>query len=817
MKKITPLFLLSLVIVQFVTGQGFSDYHVLANGKIRSLTSFASLDVDNDGDIDIIAASSNDEMYFIENNGDAEYLPMKQIELTFPDINKIFAIDVDNDGFTDIVYAESYFQSNLRWIKNNGDKTFKHEYPLLEGLSYIGKIEKHDFNGDGLQDIIVDLTNDDFHLAILENDGNGGFNTVDTLVTETSVYYYQCVDVDNDNDLDIVYKKDKSIYFITNEGDFNFSQPNLMLEIEGTLSGNMCCFDSDGDGDLDLYVTISFNTNRLYLNDGNFVFSDTVFFGYWSAPVIKAFDYDNDADIDLITSGFPMVVFENKGNNNFDSVPGIPQWLYVDDMEISDIDNDGKDDIYTETDFCGMIGWLKNETDFPFSNFTSITSDLPSIRSIGVGFINNDEYPDICVNDFYYRTTFYLNDGEGNFTDTLSTARLNSSVGASYFEDINNDGFCDVLSFENPHPNGEDSIWFTYAKNLHNNTFESISVDIGRKLNGEIVFDDYDGDSKVDIIACRSIHSLDTIYFMKPKSDFTIEMVDSLIVDFDLYVSKISFYDVDGNGENDMLISCGSDYYNINTILVSYSINGKLSSSIDTIFVDETNIYGWCFADLHGNGKSDFLVALYDEMKILVIEDFANTMSPTYKIDVETRTSNFFTIDLNNDNSDEVLCYENITNNLFVMRNISESDTQFEYYNSDGVSDYFSSPTQIKYDLDLDGDLDYLSCNFNYSSLSWYENGFIHAAIDEINEHNSISISPNPISANNIEIDLGKENLEYAEVFVYNSSGSLVSTLKEINPEKTIDINITNLVPGVYFLKVKTNDGIKSSKFVVIN
>jgi len=817
MKKFTLLVLFSCLLGQFIDAQSFGDYHVLANGKINALRAFATFDSDNDGDIDIIASSKNRKMYFFENIGGASFRPIQELDLSFAEPEDILAIDVDNDGFTDIVYADDFMTSKLRWIKNRGNNTFKHEYPLIEDFTYIDKLEKHDFNGDGFEDIILNTSSDSLYLAIIENSGDGSFAKVDTLVVNKYMSYYQCIDIDNDADLDIVYNEDNSIFYLINEGDFNFSSPNLVIEINPPHFVNAFCFDSDNDSDLDIYVSLAFNINQLYINNGNFEFSDTVYFGSQSPQIIKAVDFDHDSDLDLIISGIPMIIYENLGNNNFDSLAGLPQWLEVSNMNIYDVDNDQLEDIMVEFDNCGMMGWLKNEEQSPFSKFTSLTSQIPRVNSIGVGFVNNDDYPDICVNDDYYRTTFFLNDGKGEFNDTLTTAKLHRYSESVYFEDFNNDGFCDVLSYDSYYPYGEDSILFKFSKNLKNNSFEKINVDNFIDERRGVKFSDYDGDSKIDIILCNSMAELDTIYFLKPKTDFTIEVVDSLFLNSVISCDKMEFHDIDGNGEQDMLIFDERGLAIPNYILISYSDNGKFSPVIDTLFTVDNSIYGWCFADLHGTGKSDFLASLKNGTKILVIEDIANTKSPSYELSLDNWAFNLFNIDMNNDGKDEVVYSESYPDRLVLMSDVSEFDTKFSDYLYYGVSSNFSSPNQIKYDLDTDGDLDYLSCNYYNSNLSWFENDYIHAYVNENSLGEPLNIYPNPASGNIINLDLGADNEGPSEVFVYSSVGSLIKIYHIPNNRKTLDINITDFVPGVYYLRVNTKMGIKSSKFVVIN
>ena len=75
---------------------------------------------------------------------------------------------------------------------------------------------------------------------------------------------------------------------------------------------------------------------------------------------------------------------------------------------------------------------------------------------------------------------------------------------------------------------------------------------------------------------------------------------------------------------------------------------------------------------------------------------------------------------------------------------------------------------------------------------------------------NKIKVTPNPFT-NQFFVDLG--NLKAQELTLINASGQIV-WLEQSNIQNQIEVTIPNLIPGIYFLKVKTKEGFAYKKLV---
>ncbi|MEI6489222.1 MAG: T9SS type A sorting domain-containing protein [Bacteroidota bacterium] len=105
-----------------------------------------------------------------------------------------------------------------------------------------------------------------------------------------------------------------------------------------------------------------------------------------------------------------------------------------------------------------------------------------------------------------------------------------------------------------------------------------------------------------------------------------------------------------------------------------------------------------------------------------------------------------------------------------------------------------------------------------YSTYSYYyiDDINVHCVncsgigIDEILEQNNVSVYPNPAS-NTITIESTKCKVQ--SIKIYNVLGEQVNSLKLTGNSK-IEIDVSNLTQGVYFVEVETEKGIVRKKFV---
>lgn len=135
--------------------------HSIDNTAIGALTTFP-IDFDADGDIDFVAsisgrllATGGDEVAWYENDG-SENFTKHSVDASADYASFGQAVDLDNDGDLDIV-ASVTNSNGLRWYESNGatPPTFITHVVLGGPIGDSYSIDIDDMDGDGWQDILV--------------------------------------------------------------------------------------------------------------------------------------------------------------------------------------------------------------------------------------------------------------------------------------------------------------------------------------------------------------------------------------------------------------------------------------------------------------------------------------------------------------------------------------------------------------------------------------------------------------------------------------------------------------------------------------
>ena len=403
------------------------------------------VDLDNDGDLDLVVNNVNDKPFIYENNSENNgnnFIRLKMVDdrptlgtkvkmyydkefqyfettnvrgiySTSEDvvhfgINKSKAIDsiliewpdqtlqkiinpkinkthkVYKEGIT--INSKSNINDDKRFNEDKSILNYTHrenyfndydkQVLLPHKLSQLGPaIAKGDINGDGLEDLFI-----------------GGASG-----QEASVY-------------------------IQNENSFEKIDNDIWTKHKALEDIDALFFDSDNDGDLDLYVVSGGNEfmpnsstylDRLYINDGNGNFTfrrELLPSNFESGSVVKAFDFDNDGDLDLFVGSrmkpwnYPepassyLLVNENGKFSNYNTDQFTDLGL-VTDAEWFDYDNDGDSDIVVVGEWMPITVFKNQDGNFIKEEINTNLgcSSTGWWYSIEVGDLNNDKLPDLIV------------------------------------------------------------------------------------------------------------------------------------------------------------------------------------------------------------------------------------------------------------------------------------------------------------------------------------------------------------------------------------------------------------------------------------
>lgn len=439
--------------------------------------------------------------------------------------------------------------------------------------------------------------------------------------------------------------------------------------------GGVALGDINNDGLVDIYFTSNQGKNKLYLNKGENKFEDiSAKAGIksqsdWKTGSIMA-DVNGDGYLDIYVcavvgingfEGHNELFINNKDNTFTESAAeyGLDLDNYSTSAAFFDYDSDGDLDMYllneavhSESSF-GNADVRKKRSyesgDKLFRNDNGKFVDISEKAGIfggangyGLGIaisdFNLDGNPDVYIcNDFHEDDYYYLNNGDGTFTESLKTyfghtSRFSMGVDVA---DVNHDGFPDIMSLDMLPENekvlksslGDDNVQMLklrteklgyhnqYTRNMlqinqAGNTFTETALLSGvaaTDWSWSTLFADYDQDGEQDIFVCNGIpkrpNDLDYVkYFSNDQVKTKISSTKLLDKEALRKMPKgnVSNYIFQGSKdlifnnksadwiENDSIISNGSAYGDLDNDGDLDVVTNNLNS-IASIYINKTN------------------------------------------------------------------------------------------------------------------------------------------------------------------------------------------------------------------------------------
>ncbi|MEW8676078.1 MAG: Ig-like domain-containing protein, partial [Candidatus Thiodiazotropha endolucinida] len=274
----------------------------------------------------------------------------------------VSTVDIDGDGDLDVVSA-SQNDNKIAWYENDGSQNFT-AHTITTSANTAFAVTTADVDGDGDIDVLSASVGDD-RVVWYENDGNENFTTRTITFSASGASFVGTVDLDEDGDLDVLSTSayDGRVAWYENDGNENFTTRTV------TTSANearqVVAVDVDGDGDLDL-LSASRSSDKLawYENDGfeNFTLH-TITAAAGPVSAVAAADIDGDGDLDVISASYTddnVVWFENDGSENFtaNTIASVTGEAFS--VAVADMDGDGDVDVLATDDAADTVTWYEN-------------------------------------------------------------------------------------------------------------------------------------------------------------------------------------------------------------------------------------------------------------------------------------------------------------------------------------------------------------------------------------------------------------------------------------------------------------------------
>ena len=316
--------------------------------------SVVAADIDGDGDVDVIGGAqlANAVAWWENTAGDGTAWSEQSIDTTFNAVLSVNVADVDGDGDIDILGASSANSTVSWWENSAGDGSAWSKHDINTTFDGAYDVNSADMDGDGDMDVLGAARDDD-DVAWWENASGDGLTWTEHIVNTdpfNSARSAIAFDVDMDGDMDILgasFDDDDIVWWENTAGDGSAWTKQVVDDLFfGAIDVTAADLDEDGDLDIlgagftngvDVGVDIAWWENTA--GDGS-VWTrtnvDTTFDGAYS---IATGDLDKDSDLDIVGAAFTdnaIAWWQNRGGQfafaTTDSAPATMTPNTMDDL-----------------------------------------------------------------------------------------------------------------------------------------------------------------------------------------------------------------------------------------------------------------------------------------------------------------------------------------------------------------------------------------------------------------------------------------------------------------------------------------------------
>jgi len=728
--------------VSFASSQLLSD-ETTSTGSIF-MSNLVSADMDGDGDQDIIVSQygSDDSLSWLENDGgDFTDFPLHVISTARRNVSVLTAVDIDSDGDLDIVMADSV-KDELLWIENSSSATVWTERVIDSGsgINTANQVALADLDADGDLDIALAAAVNSLYWY--ENTGNAAtWVQNDTGITPAGGLRSLAVgDVDLNGTVDIVYaliSGSPSIVLVENTlGDGSSWTTSTINSASSSTIAFVQLIDLNKDGIAELYSHVD-GSDILQWNYDSFAstWSSTAIISNNAYGQLDFSDIDGDGDLDLLSGSNSTVswyentdgvgstwtqrdVFSNSAN------------LTVNAVRATDMDDDGDLDIVLAKNEDGYVYAYENlqfHSSPQLQGSVAIENSLANAYHVLTAKMNGDQYWDvIAANKSTAGMKIYLYEGQsdGSFAsfkvildEPLTTDKEISALAVG---DMDNDGDLDVVFAAD----GSDSLYsvenlldsgpFINAKSQATlagaswGGIVSLASAVGR--SNEIQLVDINADGTRDVVFLDQLNN--KLKWLSNDGSWTAAEIGTATNPSNLKVA-----DINGDGSIDLLTSGNSS----GGAHLWSNDNGDASSWSETTIDNGKVPRQIAIADMDSDGDIDIVYGRSASSNILWQENNSDGTWTRHDTLVSPSLTAEELVLADGDNDGDIDVY--ITGATGEIEVLVNEDIGTESWTLRTVFSGLSTPKSFTLaDFDTDGDLDMVSTGTNSSEVVQIEN-----------------------------------------------------------------------------------------------
>ncbi|MCB9891587.1 MAG: VCBS repeat-containing protein [Planctomycetes bacterium] len=460
-------------------GKGGFQPSTVALPSFDRVTSLAFGDVDGDRDLDLFLGRGNGHVsgpgvsnMLLLGDGLGHFVAARSFPADLDNTTAAVFIDVDRDGDLDLIAGNSAVylgpgpQNTLYLGDGKGGFVFAPNGSLpADSLAEAG-IATGDVNGDGYVDFVVSNqagTSSTLRAAhLFVGNGNGQFSEIPIDVATGLGTDVALADVDKDGDLDLLVSragKATGVQLYVGDGKGGFTIGGTGFEDELAQCTSIATGDVDGNGVLDFVAGNDGDRSRLYLGLGGLrwldatqpirIGSGTIWITQWTG--FELHDLDGDGNLDLLETDAPLRLALGNAKAEYTDVTSthLPSLTgRLKNVWVADSDRDGDLDLFVhlEDSATWSLRLLVNDGSAKFQ--LAPASSIPftkTVLDLSIDDLDADGNVDLVL-DSYGGPFLFRGDSKHVFTpDARSTFDTIKGLSPHQVADVDLDGDLDLV------------------------------------------------------------------------------------------------------------------------------------------------------------------------------------------------------------------------------------------------------------------------------------------------------------------------------------------------------------------------------------
>lgn len=419
----------------------------------------------------------------------------------------------------------------------------------------------------------------------------------------------------------------------------------------------------------------------------------------------------------------------------------------------------------------------------------------------------------------------YKNDGRGDFIEDTEVLFDPVQSATIAFSDVDNDGDEDVIiaGYE------IDSSGAVPIINLYQNDGQGIfsektDIPFDPVVQSSLSFADVDGDGDQDLLITGATSltgggRISKMFLNDGMGNFSEKTGTPFQA---VSIGSVAFSDVDGDDDQDVLITGQNN--SLERIAKLYMNDGEGNYREKTAPFEEVLLGSVAFSDLDGDDDQDVLIIGENRSKDRIAKLYMNDGSGNFTEKMGTPFDGVFEgsvtfSDVNGDNAlDILLTGGNNPNNKITELYMNDGSGNFTEKTDTPFEGVFMSSVAFS-DVDGDDDQDLLVTGSGNTEpiAKLYINEAFSSTNDASNLDLNLQLFPNPSAPDRLYVKYHAAKEGEADISIYDMKGARVMDRQKWKPsgDQTFSIDISSLPQGSYVLELEEGERKGRAKFVV--